>query len=347
MFDFAPHFSRSSAFHCAADGVYNGASPSRGGTGDDANPKPMNNLLEKPATSEIAADEFVDFYAMLDQPADAPTIQLRSRLNEMYAEAQANRDHRNPQRRRQYATHLFWIPQARNVLLHEGKRAKYDAYAAQAKNGVQTTNFRAYLDELVGEIDGVNEGESILGLRDADAMAAPEARLSPRLDAVRAAAGEAAKIAASSANASSNNASFANEATDIAPNFAAAKSSVSSSIETSTEEVPFALAPRRATSGETPTVTTSQPADSSATPRATARRASKVAMNPSLQRERASLLSSAIGGATLFVVLLVSRVALPHIDLAILSGISFVAAFVVWRATRARMLRGLNSKRVK
>ena len=138
---------------------------------------------------------------MLNQPADAPTIQLRSRINEMYAEAQANRDHRNPERRRQYATLLYWIPQARNVLLHEGKRArKYDAYALQAKNGVSAADFRTYHGRT-GRAKWTRWAKAKAFWACATPACrtnAPEARLSPRLDAVRAAAGEAVKAAADS-----------------------------------------------------------------------------------------------------------------------------------------------------
>lgn len=353
MFDFAPRFARCFASLHAADGAMGGL-PSAGAAGGsansgNANQNPMNNLLDAPAVVDTQNDGFVDFYAMLDQPTDAPTIQLRSRLNEMYAEAQANRDHRNPQRRRQYATLLFWIPQARNVLLHEGKRAKYDAYAAQTKNGAQTVTFRAYLDELVGEIDSLNEGESILGLPDADAPLAPAARLSPRLDAVRAAAGEAVKIAASSAGATTVD---AGSTPDITPFPASSPVNDSAPPADMTASAPMAAA--RMSSAPTPLPTTSASIKPAATKtpevarKSSATKASaapRVELNPVLQRERASLFSSAIGALTLFVVLLTARVVLPEMSLAVLCGIALVAGFVAWRVSRRRMLRGLDTKR--
>lgn len=298
----------------------------------------MNHSL----TASSSAPGFVDFYQMLNQPADAPTIQLRSRINEVYAEAQANRDHRNPERRRQYATLLSWIPQARVVLLHEGRRAKYDAYAAQARLGQATQDFRAYLNELIGESDlDMGEGESILGLRNpTDAVPTPAtARLSPRLDAIRAAAGEAAAKAATTSAATSDTTSAA-----PATNGTALQSAKSSP----TAQNPVAA--RRPTRDEIVVGVGDGAANNttSAARRSASRGAAKAqpqyALNPVLQQERASLLSSAIGAVSLLAVLLIARVMLPQAPLPLSVGIAVIAGFAVWRGVRRQMLRGVHSQ---
>ncbi len=347
MSDFAPRFAASLVVFYAADGVMNGASPNGGEMGDDANQRAMNNLLEAPvsgqnvgeqnAGGQSVGDGFVDFYAMLNQPADAPTIQLRSRINEMYAEAQANRDHRNSNRRRQYATLLHWIPQARSVLLHEGKRAKYDAYSIQARKGTTDVEFRAYLDELIGEIDNLSEGESILGVRE---IARPEVRLSTRLDAVRAAAGEAVKAAADSSFAASlDEASYTSNASQIASNFDSAPTRAANAERPSDSQEPL--------SGTANTPQHGSVTERSLGSRRLAPRASRYELGPTLQRERASLFSSAIGVITLFVVLLAARVALSSVALPVLCGIAVVVGFVVWRAVRHQLLRSIDAKLTK
>jgi hypothetical protein len=74
------------------------------------------------------ADEFVDLYETLDLPMDSDRNTVRKRINELYIEAQRNLDHRNFQTRIKYQE-LFEItlPQARYILLDEGRRDQYDA----------------------------------------------------------------------------------------------------------------------------------------------------------------------------------------------------------------------------
>ena len=350
MSDFASRFAPAGlkfTVFFAADGSANGLvngeinGAASAASVNDAIRFPMNETLSVSPRVEASPDDFVDFYDLLSQPSDAPTIQLRSRINEMYAEAQANRDHRNPERRRQYATLLHWIPQARNVLLHEGKRAKYDAYATQVKSGGASANFRAYLEELIGEMDALSDGEGILGLRDATAPA-PDARLSPRLDAVRVAVGEAATEAAK--------ASLLPPTAFVIADIPSADQPFAIAGERKNDEqLSEALTPRAGTSN-TPQANLSQDVGATEQPvtsRRNARSAPRPEVNPSLQRERASLLSSAIGAFVLFVVLLAARVALPDVSLAILSGISFVAGFTVWRVVRRQLLRGISRERTK
>ncbi len=330
----APSFSRFVLFFAADDSSYGATNSSMNGAANGAANTPMTNSLQMPFDHEIATDDFVDFYALLDQPVDAPTIQLRSRINEMYAEAQANRDHRNPERRRQYANFLYWIPQARAVLLHEGKRAKYDAYAAQIRNGGSSADFHAYLEELIGEMDALNEGEGLLGLRDPLLEPPPTARLSTRLDAVRAAAGEAVK-----ASILSPDSAFL---TEDAPQTV---SSFDAATPTNAEPSSDAFEPREGTAntpqdgGATEYSGSERPVSSRRRSRSTAR----YEISPTLQKERASLFSSAVGGVTLFVVLLASRVALPNVSLAILCGFAVVAGFLAWRIVRRQLLRGIDT----
>lgn len=350
MASISSRYTRQLLFFAAADGssggVFQGAS--RSGTvnlnGADLNPTSTNN---SPASSGLANSGFVDFYQMLDQPADAPTIGLRSRINEVYAEAQANRDHRNPERRRQYATLLGWIPQARLVLLHEGRRAKYDAYAAQARLGKAPEDFRTYLNELVGEADlDLGEGESILGLRDpAEILSTPAtARLSPRLDAIRAAAGEAAAKANADAAASAAASASAMTSAALAANRDLPLQNAEGSPETQNR-----TGMRRPTHDEIMAgigddgIRMVSPA-----PRSASRGAAKAELrhnpNPELQKERAALLSSAAGFATGLLVLLISRALLPDVHFIVSSGIALVAGCIMWRAIRQRLLHGVETQ---
>ena len=80
------------------------------------------------------SDEFVDFYEVLTLPLDADRSTIRKRINEMYVEAQRNLDHRNFATRVKYQE-LFEIklPQARYILLDEGRRDDYDRLVTSAR----------------------------------------------------------------------------------------------------------------------------------------------------------------------------------------------------------------------
>lgn len=307
MASLSSRYTRQLLFFAAADG----SSGTVNLNGANLNPNPTSTLINGSfASSDLANSGSVDFYQMLDQPADAPTIQLRNRINEVYAEAQANRDHRNPERRRHFATLLGWIPQARLVLLHEGRRAKYDAYVAQARLGQAPEDFRTYLNELVGEADlDLGEGESILGLRDlAEILSTPAtARLSPRLDAIRAAAGEAA------AKANAAVAAAVMTAAVLAANRDSPLQNTEGSPETQNR-----TGMRRPTHDEIMAgvgddgVKMVSPAPRSA-PRGSVKAKLRHYPNPESQKERAALLSSAAGFATGLLVLLTARALLPDV----------------------------------
>lgn len=73
------------------------------------------------------ADEFVDFYQALGLPLEAEPKQIRSRIAEVYTEAQRNLDHRNFQTRVEHQK-MFEVvlPRARYILLDEGRRGEYN-----------------------------------------------------------------------------------------------------------------------------------------------------------------------------------------------------------------------------
>ena len=73
------------------------------------------------------ADEFVDFYEVLELPLDAERSDVRKRINELYVEAQKNLDHRNFDTRvRNQQLFEITLPQARYILLDAGRRDDYD-----------------------------------------------------------------------------------------------------------------------------------------------------------------------------------------------------------------------------
>jgi len=84
------------------------------------------------------ADEFIDFYQALELPLDAEPKRIRSRIAEVYTEAQRNLDHRNFQTRVEHQK-MFEVvlPRARYILLDEGRRGEYDQLV-RAFRGVPT-----------------------------------------------------------------------------------------------------------------------------------------------------------------------------------------------------------------
>ena len=80
------------------------------------------------------ADAFVDLYEVLELPLDADRVTIRKKINELYLEAQRNLDHRNFQTRVKYQE-LFEVtlPQARYILLDDGRRDQYDALVRSAR----------------------------------------------------------------------------------------------------------------------------------------------------------------------------------------------------------------------
>ena len=85
------------------------------------------------------ADEFVDLYEVLELPLDAERATLRKKINEMYIEAQRNLDHRTFATRIKFQElYEITLPQARYILLDEGRRDDYNRMVSSfraAKNG--------------------------------------------------------------------------------------------------------------------------------------------------------------------------------------------------------------------
>jgi hypothetical protein len=130
-----------------------------------------------PANLAVSPDEFLDYYELLDQPENATTAELRGRINDLYSEAQSNRDHRNPQKRREFQLWLDLLPTARSVMTDEAKRAKYDTYRKSLASGAIVPPYAEFLRELEGRPAPSQEQATVLGLReDAPKPAADQAR---------------------------------------------------------------------------------------------------------------------------------------------------------------------------
>lgn len=82
------------------------------------------------------AAEFVDLYAVLELPLDAERGVLRKRINELYLDAQRNLDHRHFATRVKYQE-LFEVtlPQARYILLDDGRRDEYNRMVHAFRGG--------------------------------------------------------------------------------------------------------------------------------------------------------------------------------------------------------------------
>ncbi|HVF84658.1 MAG TPA: hypothetical protein VM821_01650 [Abditibacteriaceae bacterium] len=104
-----------------------------------------------------AASDFIDFYQLLGADSEATTTALRRRINDLYTEAQSNRDHRNPTKRRRYEALCELLPYCRTVLLDPDKRARYDRYREQFEAGSSVPSFEQMMDEIAGRIDDVSD----------------------------------------------------------------------------------------------------------------------------------------------------------------------------------------------
>lgn len=121
------------------------------------------------AADAVQPDGFVDFYKLIGAAPESATEQLRSRISALYDEAQANRDHRNIHKRREYQLLLELLPHARNVLLDDGKRARYDAYSDQARRQEAPISFDEFLNQMAGHTDAeAGEHVGLLGVHEAN-----------------------------------------------------------------------------------------------------------------------------------------------------------------------------------
>ena len=113
-------------------------------------------------------DGFIDFYELLEVETDATGTRIRSTINTLYNEAQSNRDHRNLNRRREYQTLLQVLPQARELLLEEKNRPRYDAFRAESLRGATNVSFEDWARGLNEENSGEDGQSSVLGVNESD-----------------------------------------------------------------------------------------------------------------------------------------------------------------------------------
>lgn len=127
-------------------------------------------MSQTPPIDRMAAikeDGFIDFYELLGVEEDATTTRIRTTINTLYNEAQANRDHRNLNRRREYQTLLQLLPQARELLLEEKKRERYDAFRSDVQSGAATLTFDDWATSLKEEEEGNRDARSaVLGIQE-------------------------------------------------------------------------------------------------------------------------------------------------------------------------------------
>ena len=117
----------------------------------------MNNLTtsadQNSGSKSDGSPDFIDFYQLLSADAEATTTALRRKINDLYTEAQSNRDHRNPAKRRRYEALCDLLPYCRIVLLDPDKRARYDRYREQHEAGEKVPDLEAMMDEIAGRVD--------------------------------------------------------------------------------------------------------------------------------------------------------------------------------------------------
>jgi hypothetical protein len=120
-------------------------------------------------TGRMAAvkdDGFIDFYELLEVAPDATLTRIRTTINALYNEAQANRDHRNLNRRREYQMLLQVLPQAREFLLEDKMRARYDNFRDEVERGSAAISFEDWARQIKEEEEGTGSDRSaVLGVQ--------------------------------------------------------------------------------------------------------------------------------------------------------------------------------------
>lgn len=111
-------------------------------------------------------DGTIDFYTLIQESPDADSETLRAKIQALYLDAQANRDHRNLTRRREYQTLLDWLPRAKAALLEPEKRARYNAYLASAQSGTAQVDFDEFMLDLMGQNEAMEAKTGLLGVQD-------------------------------------------------------------------------------------------------------------------------------------------------------------------------------------
>jgi hypothetical protein len=126
--------------------------------------------MSQSPTSRMAAikdDGFIDFYELLEVEPDATVTRIRTTINALYNDAQSNRDHRNLNRRREYQNLLQLIPQAREYLLEEKKRERYDLFRDDYQRGSAAMSFEDWQHSLKEEEENAKGDRSaVLGIQE-------------------------------------------------------------------------------------------------------------------------------------------------------------------------------------
>lgn len=113
----------------------------------------------------VKADGFVDYYELIHEEPESTVTRLRTAINTLYNEAQANRDHRNLNKRRTYQELLDLLPQAREFLLDEKLRPQYDSYREAALQGQTNEDFATW-QATVRSTEADAENASVLGVQE-------------------------------------------------------------------------------------------------------------------------------------------------------------------------------------
>ena len=111
-------------------------------------------------------DGTIDFYTLIQESPDADGETLRAKIQALYNEAQANRDHRNLTKRREFQTLLDWLPRAKSALLEPEKRARYNAYLASVQTGTAEVDFDDFMNDLLGHAETMEPKTGLLGVQD-------------------------------------------------------------------------------------------------------------------------------------------------------------------------------------
>lgn len=113
----------------------------------------------------VKANGFVDYYELIHEDPESTVTRLRTAINNLYNEAQANRDHRNLNKRRSYQTLLQYLPEARELLLDEDIRHKYNIYREESLDGIAKQSFDEWKKATLNKGDDM-EHASLLGVQE-------------------------------------------------------------------------------------------------------------------------------------------------------------------------------------
>lgn len=124
-------------------------------------------------------DGTIDFYTLIQESPSADIETLRAKIGALYNQAQANRDHRNLTKRREYQTLLEWLPRAKSALLEPEKRARYNAYLASVQSGTAEVDFDEFMNDLLGHAETMEPKTGLLGVQDKSVQARTRSAKAP------------------------------------------------------------------------------------------------------------------------------------------------------------------------